>query len=1576
MPQPRARGGTADAPKQVPSLTNNGYFSDYYLAHRLDSGLVDLYAGWDAAENNGDPTDRTRLRALTTQFHQYRADAVLTEPDADILEEGKLDLGQLPTDGTRALLALNDAVLAALGWAGRSGEPLELTSGDTTITVPAAHVAETATGVLLVALDIVFATNPDAVIASKTAPTGRLVEPLRVNNKPVARTALEAAQIIFTADNPPSYLLFVSGGAVTLLDRDRWGEGISLGANLDDALARHDTAKKGELAALAALFSAGAINPGDGAQSVLTGLLEKASSESAGVSKELRHGIRRSIEILADAVVRDIRYRQNGPWMQTDTRELTRQTLRYLYRIIVLLFAEARPELGILPSDDPDYQDGYSVARLREVALAELQSDHDRNSRHIQHSLARLFTLVNEGHATEQTFDAQDARELVFPRLNAFLFSPEACPMVDRAHLADELLQQVIAHLCFTQERSGRTRQPISYATLGINQLGAVYEGLMAYSGFLATEPLYEIDKDGDPDNGSWVISVERADEFPDELFLTNTRPDGSSARVEYEAGDFVFRLSGRDRQRSASYYTPEVLTEFTVRHALDVLFEENPGLTAAGILDLTVCEPALGSGAFLTEAITQLAERYLKQAQDERGDVIDADTYQRELQKAKAHFAINQAFGVDLNRTAIELAEVSLWLACMHEGLQAPWFGARLRTGDSLIGSRRETYSEEQIRTSAWAGNNTNAIPPTPKPISAFPLGDAVGIHHFLVPGQGWGAAADAREIRELDPDWRDAVHAWRSAIRRRPSTRQLERLRGLSARAEVVWAESRREVEEFWDATRQHIDVWGAETPTQGSRFGEAAIRTVLEDPRSATCRLRTLMDAWCSLWLWAPQHGTEPPTLDEWITVAEALLRIDEPWETGALFADERELPLPEGAGIEEIAAEHPWLATCREIATTQGWFHWELEFSPVFERGGFDLQVGNPPWVRPTWTDEDALAEYDPWFGVTGTPPEEDRLARREAVLQVRASRAQYLAERAENAALSDALGAVTREPLLVGQQTNLYLLFITGTWRRAKHAGSIALLHPGGHLSEQRAVGVRAAAYRHYREHFYFINELQLFAEISHTRPYAVNVYSGDRGSVEFTQAAFLYHPLVADRSLTHDGTGELPGRKLATGEWDLRPHRERLVHVNVETLASWAALLAEPAIEAPRVVLSVTTAEAQATRAIAEHDERFGSGVFHWTSGWHEMSGIRDRTIEWHTDRPRSLDEAIIQGPHIGIANPAAKEARASGANQQDYDVLDLLTLPSKFIPRTNLRRGVSAAEFASRVPLWAGVPHTNRWRFAVRKMVPSNTYRSMFAAMIPKGITVGGSLSVGAAETDIRTLLFAGLLASLPIDFLIRAIGVSNFEVNLAQRFPMILEDHVLAAPLAHRTARLNCVTEHLAGLWEAVHQPEWIHDELASRAIATRGIGAAPALWDETVPLRAEHDRWLALCEIDALAALILGIRAAGLSAIYLAQFPVLLGYEHEMLFDTNGHQVCGDHHQHGYVQAQVEAAGRNTRGWVRVWDRVQSCVAGDDSVDVGPFLPPFRPADRVAAMTHAYWTFVERYDLTPPDTPERTA
>ena len=65
-------------------------------------------------------------------------------------------------------------------------------------------------------------------------------------------------------------------------------------------------------------------------------------------------------------------------------------------------------------------------------------------------------------------------------------------------------------------------------------------------------------------------------------------------------------------------------------------------------------------------------------------------------------------------------------------------------------------------------------------------------------------------------------------------------------------------------------------------------------------------------------------------------------------------------------DDVLEKHPWLKVCEKVADQQGFFHWELDFATVFARGGFDLQVGNPPWVQPQ-TDTDALlAEGDPWW----------------------------------------------------------------------------------------------------------------------------------------------------------------------------------------------------------------------------------------------------------------------------------------------------------------------------------------------------------------------------------------------------------------------------------------------------------------------------------------------------------------------------------------------------------------------------------------------------------------------------------
>src|SRR5262249_6242244 len=157
------------------------------------------------------------------------------------------------------------------------------------------------------------------------------------------------------------------------------------------------------------------------------------------------------------------------------------------------------------------------------------------------------------GYEPEVTLDV-DAPGLSFPGLGSTLFSDSACPMLERSRITDETMQQVLAHLCFTREQTGKPRQAVSYATLGINQLGAVYEGLMAYRGFIATEELYELDSGDDPDTGTWVVPVGRAAEFDDGVFVTEEGPDGQPRRVRYRVGDFVFRLAGRDRVRSASY--------------------------------------------------------------------------------------------------------------------------------------------------------------------------------------------------------------------------------------------------------------------------------------------------------------------------------------------------------------------------------------------------------------------------------------------------------------------------------------------------------------------------------------------------------------------------------------------------------------------------------------------------------------------------------------------------------------------------------------------------------------------------------------------------------------------------------------------------------------------------------------------------------------------------------------------------------------------------------------------------------------------------------------------------------------
>src|SRR5699024_9331012 len=128
---------------------------------------------------------------------------------------------------------------------------------------------------------------------------------------------------------------------------------------------------------------------------------------------------------------------------------------------------------------------------------------------------------------------------------------------------------------------------------------------------------------------------------------------------------------------------------------------------------------------------------------------------------------------------------------------------------------------------------------------------------------------------------------------------------------------------------------------------------------------------------------------------------------------------------------------------------GFFHWELDFAQIFARGGFDLQVGNPPWVRLDWEDKTILAEFDPYFVLQDKIPEKTFRERRENTLANDRFDCEYLDELAAWSGNIEHIGSPTEHKVLEGIRPNLYMNFMECSWRNLRARGVIGLLHPVG-----------------------------------------------------------------------------------------------------------------------------------------------------------------------------------------------------------------------------------------------------------------------------------------------------------------------------------------------------------------------------------------------------------------------------------------------------------------------------------------------------------------------------------------------
>lgn len=1364
---------------------------------------------------------------------------------------------------------------------------------------------------------------------------------------------------LFLAAEPPEFIVVLAGAWAVLAERESWPLGRYLAVNLQLAVERNDTKKAGELERVAVILARENLERAADGTTWWAETREESQQHAVKVSGDLRDAVRESIEIIGNDVL-NRRREQNLPIDGVDGNELAHQSLRYLYRILFLLFAEASPELAILPTGAPEYVEGYGLDRLRDQILNPPVTDKARRGTHLYDSLQLLFTQVNDGHDPLETAGAdQDAQNegLTFRNLEADLFKREATSLIDEAKLSNDALTRVLQNLLLSKVSAGKDRGFISYATLGVTELGQVYEGLMSYHGFIAQEDLYEVAPKGDASKGSWVLPTHAADTVPQDSFVMETKQmeEGGTSKVrrEHPAGSFVFRQSSRDRERSASFYTPQVLTEFTVGQAIEVLQEEGRIETSDDVLSMTICEPAMGSGAFAVEAVRQMAELYLKLREDELDTQVDPETRAVELQKVKAHIALHQVYGVDLNPTAVELAEISLWLDTMTSQLKAPWFGLHLRRGNSLIGALRSTYSTAQLKKREW-------LTAVPRRESVQNLAEAIDagepkdihtagrIHQFLLPSSTWGAAADTKDLKTLAKNEITAMKAWRRSVTgKAPTKEQTKKLTNLAARVESLWAITLSKMRIAEDQIRRDIDLWGRETEHTAKNVRREQIeRELLHDAEGAYLRLRLVMDAWNTLTFWPLTEVEALPDLDEWIATLTDILGKDITSRDASQTqlgkgSNWDELTVMEHADIEfsgapkmaTVLANHPWLKTVQQVSAEQGFFHWDLDFAAVFARGGFDLQVGNPPWFQPVVKIDELYAEFDPWFTLAHKPTQARLRERRESWSNSPRIRETVFAGVAENLATGAVLRDSARYPHLMGQQPDLYRGFMERTWANTTKDGIVSLIHPESHFTEKKAAPLRRGAYLRLRRHWQFVNELKLF-DIAHIFFYGVHTYGPAKERPEFLSAVHMYHPTTATESLHHDGSGPQPGFKDENYRWDLRPHRDRIQIVDEKMLNVWHSIVEErsvPPLES-RMIYTVNTEAADILEKLAAAP-RIWELNLQFSSGWHETADRKAGYFDTGWAQPQRWGDVILQGPHLGVATPMIKQPNPTNRSKGDWTAIDLERMPSNFIPATGYQANWAVEGAYDRdYPSWTNddgdrVSARDVYRIAWRRMASITGFRTIYPSIIPPGTAhihgVASAAKLGNLRVTIRT---GGILSSLLVDFLVRNTGTSELQPSNIK--PLVAPTMgALEDALVYRYLQLNCLTEAYAPLWEEV-------------------VGEP---WDVDTPLRKDEERRAAQVEIDAIVALSLGVTADELCMIYRTQFPVMRRYDQEDRFDVNGRKVPKE-----IVKADAKVKdGAKLSVADRTWTHPQS---GVEYV----YEYPFRQLDREADMREAYKRF----------------
>lgn len=1570
-------------------ITNkNEYYTNHYFSTVFEENASTTISAWNAAAKESEEvhTPWSMLRQNARQFYAVH----------DRFIRSSLNMQALNSIRTMA-----DAYLKSLGYPNAKPENIAI---DDTLSVPIYLEMTKSNGapllwVLLSAskeLDAgilesyVFDSNEVDEDAAGTLYKGILHELVNENL---------ATKILFGQAEPPRFLLFVGMNQIALVDRNKWNEKRYLQFDLEDIFARNENST---LQAMSVLMHKASLCPEDG-KVLLDELDEQSQKNASGVSQDLKYALRESIELLGNEVLYDMKTRLGRDLEAdpVDAGQLTIECLRYMYRMLFVLFIESRPELGYAPIKAQSYYSGYSLESLRDIA-DQIRDDVDEvgDGYYLHETLAKLYELIYDGYPkTEEELkkatgsDSLHDMFLIAP-LKAHIFDPEYTKMITAAKLRNSCMLRIIDLMSLTRStgKKNSRRGRISYANLGINQMGAVYEALLSYRGFIAEQDLYEVKRSGDSFNEldvGYFISESELDQYDEDERVRYEYGEKKGKLRMYEKGTFIYRLAGREREKSASYYTPEVLTKCLVKYALKELLE---GKTADEILKLTICEPAMGSAAFLNEAINQLAEAYISRKEKETGEIISYDKRLNELQKVKMFIADRNVYGIDLNPVAVELAEVSLWLNTIYEGGFVPWFGTQLVNGNSLIGARRQVYRIENTQSTS-KGMRWYEMEPQRIPLGTKRM-PRKQVYHFLLGDPGMCKYSD-KVIKSLEPDKIKEMVKWNKKFIEPVTDDEIITLLRLSTAIDELWKAQIRLRKEVDAKTQDSLSIFGYTddavdshtTIRQKDKIFKELYKSEHMRNAGPYARLKFAMDYWCALWFWPIDKADLLPTRSEFLFDMSLILEgtmaavnITDSAKDGqlSLFPTEMEqmaLDIIDTYGTDTIVdiprlrQENPRLDLAAQIADKNKFMHWELEFADLFaERGGFDLVIGNPPWIKITWNEQSVLSDRQPMFAVKKLSASETAKYRTDT-LQYGDIRQLYFAEFEEMSGEQNFLNAVQNYADLKGQQTNLFKCFLPQAWMYNAECGVSAFIHPEGVYDDPKGGALREKLYSRLRKHFMFANERKLFPEVDHHTQFSLNVYGGPL-MVSFDTISNLYDAKSIVECYEGDSSMPIPKIKNTNGEWNVQGHPNRVISITKKELLIFANLFdGSDNWKQARLPAIYSKDLMDVLKLMARQKVTMSQCKIYSSQIWDETNAQKDGTIRRNIHFPETLRDTIYSGPHIGVANPLFKASRSTCVLNSDYDNIDLTSVDENYIQRINYSPRCAIDEYCSRLPKDSdGNPTTIYYRLIARKMLNITGERTLICAIVPpKTAHTNGLIGFEFADLD-SMICSAGTFASIPFDFFIKVMGKANLYSDNAGKLPIVQSK--FDREITIRSLLLNCLTKNYCDIWNKVFKEEYKEVTWSKKdsRLDNAHFTELCKEWNQRFPLRTDFERRYGLVEIDVLTAMALGMTLQQLKTIYRIQFPVLQSYEADTWYDANGRITFTNNRSLvgvGFDRKEFELNMKNAPAGKKFYRTIM-----DDTMPGGPvertieYIAPFDRCDRARDYEIAWKFFEEKY------------